>query len=574
MYTKVTYAVITKRWALAIAALLLLCTSIPFAAFAKASADATTANGFLHRQDTTIVDGNGKRVYLRGVNLGNWLLWENWLMGSSTQTTAGQTAILQKLGTLVGTAQANQFESDVYANYITAADMQRIGQLGFNVVRVPINYRILEDDSNPGVYKASGWQILDNVVNWAQQNGIYVVLDMHAAPGAQNPFFIADSKDGKADLWSDPSDQARTVNLWEAIAARYASNPTVAAYDLLNEPRAVDGPTLDGFYEQLASAVRAVDPNHMIMVEGTNYSADTSMFTNRFDDNMLIGYHQYLWGTATPEQDLTNVENTAKQLDIPLWVGEFGLDSAQNITNRINRFNGDPLISGWADWTWKASALTGFRSGQHQPNAFTPTSSWQKTINWLSGTLFAAKPTVAQATQGMKDYLTLIKSAQPDAAVTAALQTGAAAASPVIGTGTGLTGTYYKDANFGTAALTRTDPSINFNWGYGAPASGMPVNNLTVRWQGYVQPQYSETYQFTTTADDKVRVWINGTLVIDDWVVNGVHSKTGSIALQAGQKYAIQIDYAEVNLGAQIKLQWQSPSTPRVIVPTTQLYTN
>ena len=126
-------------------------------------------------------------------------------MGSPTLATIGESQIMSGLATLVGQAAADQFRTDVRATYITQSDLQEIAGLGFNSVRVPVPYTLLEDDSAPYEYKAAGWQMLDNIVSWAQQAGIYVIFDLHAAPGGPKPS-AATATQGMADyLQSIPS---------------------------------------------------------------------------------------------------------------------------------------------------------------------------------------------------------------------------------------------------------------------------------------------------------------------------------------------------------------------------------
>jgi len=209
------------------------------------------------------------------------------------------------------------------------------------------------------------------------------------------------------------------------------------------------------------------------------------------------------------------------------------------------------------------SGPSGWNSYWRLPNSFVPTARWQKVINWMADTT-KPKPTAAEAELGMQDYISTITTATVNQATIDAYK------APVI---RGLTGYYYGDPNFTTQKLIRYDSTINFNWWLWSPDGSMPGDNFSIRWTGSIQPTNSETYTFTTTVDDKVRVWIGDQLVIDDWVA-GSHSKSGSIALQAGQMYPIKIEYQEVNWGAQMQLKWQSPSTPYGIVPASQLYPN
>lgn len=147
------------------------------------------------------------------------------------------------------------------------------------------------------------------------------------------------------------------------------------------------------------------------------------------------------------------------------------------------------------------------------------------------------------------------------------------AVTPIVAdTGTSLKGEYYNNLDFTSLTVTRTDPQLNFDWGSGAPAPTMGANTFSVRWTGKVQPKFSETYRFYTTSDDGVRVWVNGQSIINNWTDHSPTENSGTITLAAGQKYDIRVDFYENSGGAVLKLSWSSPSQPKQIIPTSQLY--
>ncbi len=142
----------------------------------------------------------------------------------------------------------------------------------------------------------------------------------------------------------------------------------------------------------------------------------------------------------------------------------------------------------------------------------------------------------------------------------------------VLANGDGLLGEYYDDINFSDRFLFRTDSNVNFNWGNGSPASGMGVDNFSVRWTGQIEALYNETYTFQTTSDDGVRLWVNGQLIIDQFVDQAPTNHTGSISLDAGVLYDIRMDYYERGGGAVAQLRWSSASQGLEVVPQSQLY--
>jgi len=149
---------------------------------------------------------------------------------------------------------------------------------------------------------------------------------------------------------------------------------------------------------------------------------------------------------------------------------------------------------------------------------------------------------------------------------------------PVIGTGTGLSGQYFNDPNNGshfvTRIATRVDPTVNFDWINSAPATGVTADNFAVLWTGQVQAPFAGSYTFATTADDGVRLWVNGQLLIDNWVDQSATTKVSApVTLVAGTKYDIRMEYYEHGGGATAKLQWTHPGQPlRDVIPQTQLY--
>ena len=149
--------------------------------------------------------------------------------------------------------------------------------------------------------------------------------------------------------------------------------------------------------------------------------------------------------------------------------------------------------------------------------------------------------------------------------------------SSAVGTGVGLLGNYWSNhvssaPYTGAPTLVRTDATVNFNWGTGSPDPSISVDSFTAKWLGAVEPQFNETYTFYTTTDDGVRLWVNGQLIIDHWVDQSPTEWSGNITLLAGQRYNIEMDYYENGGGAEAILSWSSPSAPKAVIPTSQLY--
>src|SRR5881628_2869430 len=150
-------------------------------------------------------------------------------------------------------------------------------------------------------------------------------------------------------------------------------------------------------------------------------------------------------------------------------------------------------------------------------------------------------------------------------------------AAPAAGQGIGLTGQYYNDpgtgAHFVTLVLTRTDPTVNFDWASGSPGTGVQIDNFSVRWTGQVLTPVTGSYTFQTISDDGVRLWVNGQLVIDNWTDHGPTANTSpAVSLVAGTKYDVKMEFYEHGSGAFARLSWAYPGQTTQVIPQAQLY--
>lgn len=141
-------------------------------------------------------------------------------------------------------------------------------------------------------------------------------------------------------------------------------------------------------------------------------------------------------------------------------------------------------------------------------------------------------------------------------------------------TGTGLAATYFNNTTLTTpVALTRTDGPVNFDWGNGSPATGVNTDRFSVRWTGQVEPPVSGNYTFSTVSDDGVRLWVNGTQVINNWTDHApTTNNSAAITLTGGQKYDIKMEFYENGGGAVAKLLWAYPGQAQQAIPKVYLY--
>lgn len=196
---------------------------------------AASAQGFLHTSGTRIVDGNGNEVIFHGMGLGGWLLPEGYMLYTSNFADS-PSKLRSTIAALIGETNTEQFFETYRANFMTKRDVDSLAHWGFNEVRLAMNYSLMTPRDTPGVYLESGFALIDSLLSWCESSHIYLILDLHAAPGGQNPAGHSDYDPAYPSLWDTVLNRTRTVELWGKLAQRYASKRWIAGYDLLNEP--------------------------------------------------------------------------------------------------------------------------------------------------------------------------------------------------------------------------------------------------------------------------------------------------------------------------------------------------
>lgn len=356
-------------------------------------------NPMVHQQGTSIVNGDGAVLNLIGTIPLGWIQWGGalWNCGLTSEKK-----IASKLTQLVGEARFNQFRDSVYANFVAEADIAQMAAMGFNCIRVPFNHSLLEDDADPYFYKQSGWDLLDRVIDQCEAHGIYVVLDLHSAPGGQSGLFISDPDDRK--LWQEDENQNRTIELWRAIALRYKDREIVAGYDLLNEPDFPDINKLICLYQNIISSVREVDPYHMFFIEGNKYAVEFKSFDRPFSRNMAWSFHSYdLLGINAQIGNFQKAVEAGQKHQVPIWNGEFGADDISWTENTVAMFNNSTFpVSGWIFWPWKKVPIENEVNYRHLVY-FNPGANWDKVSRFIEGS--GTQPTAIEAEAGLVEFV-------------------------------------------------------------------------------------------------------------------------------------------------------------------------
>jgi endoglucanase len=379
-----------------------------FILLSLAPSGAVSQTRFVVTRGKEIVAPNGKPLLLKGINLGNWLLPEGYMF--KFKTTNSPRLIETALNQLVGEEEARHFWKTYRDNYITREDISFIKRSGFNSVRVPFSFRLFVSDTTVPRLEGPGYEMLDRIVDWCRREGLYVILDMHAAPGGQTGDNIDDSF-GYPFLFESTESQELTAGLWRKIAARYRDQTTVIGYDLLNEPiphyfdGALLNPKLEPLYRKIVSAIREVDRNHIIFLGGAQWDTNFKVFGRPFDRKVVYTFHKY-WMPVKQEAIQEYLEFRDRH-NVPVWMGESG----ENTDEWINEFRGllEAHNIGWCFWPYKKLDATSCVL------SISPPEDWAAIVAFADGprTTFEDvrknRPPKEKVKRALSDYLEKIK---------------------------------------------------------------------------------------------------------------------------------------------------------------------
>ncbi len=326
------------------------------------------SQGFLKADNKRIVNEKGENVLLRGIGLGGWMLQEGYMLHVNKESQ--QYRIKQRIELLIGKEQTQEFYQKWLSNFITKSDIDSLHSWGFNSVRLPMHYNLftLPVESEPIAGKNTwlnvGFALTDSLIAWCKANGMYVILDLHAAPGGQgNDLNISDRNPSNPSLWQSEANRQKTIALWRRLAERYANEPSVAGYDLLNEPNWGFQDTLkdrNGLSEKgniplrqllmdITKTIREVDKKHILIIEGNGWGNNYNGMLGTWDANMVLSFHKY-WNS----NDLQSIQHILKfreQYNVPVWLGETGENSNVWFMEAVRLFESNNI--GWSWWPLK-----------------------------------------------------------------------------------------------------------------------------------------------------------------------------------------------------------------------------
>lgn len=353
--------------------------------------------GFVKTAGRKLVNGEGIEILLRGVGLGGWLLPEGYMWCFPGQGDRPRR-IEKMIEELIGEEKSKLFWKKYFNRYVSEADIRQIAAEGFNSIRVPINSRHLLSGCEPDFLHKPHLELelIDRVIGWCRKYGLYVILDLHGAPGGQTGTNIDDSENDQPELFMKEQNRRATIELWRILAQRYRDEWIVAGYDLLNEPlpdwfSKCNGQVMP-LYKDIVKAIRQVDQKHMIILEGVHWATDWSVFNEKMDGNLMLQFHKY-WNNPDTESIQPYLDKR-EEWNVPIFMGEGGENNKEWLTGAFRLYE-DHNIS-WNFWTWKKM------NRSNSPYSIKMPEGWEKLVSFLKG---GDKPDQAAAEHILEEFL-------------------------------------------------------------------------------------------------------------------------------------------------------------------------
>ncbi|HWB28316.1 MAG TPA: cellulase family glycosylhydrolase [Chitinophagaceae bacterium] len=321
--------------------------------FLAYSLSSSAQSKFISVKGKEVIGTDGKPFLIRGTNLGNWLVPEGYMFKFGD--ISSPRLIDEVITELLGPADAKAFWQKYLNTYITEDDIHYLKSIGVNSIRIPFNYRIFSDETYLGSHgDKRGFMLMDRVIGWCKKEGLYVILDMHCAPGGQTGDNIDDGY-GYPFLFESEESQKQTAAIWKKIAAHYKNETTVLGYDMLNEPIATYfdkdkfNPHLEPVFKSITAAIRSVDTNHIVILGGAQWDSNFKIFGQPFDSKAMYTFHKY-WTPPTKSviQDYLDFRD---KYNVPIYCGETG----ENTDGWVDSFRVmlEQNNVGWHFWPYK-----------------------------------------------------------------------------------------------------------------------------------------------------------------------------------------------------------------------------
>lgn len=335
---------------------------------------------FLKVEGENIVKPDGSVLFIQGTNLGNWLNPEGYMFGFERMNSP--RLINDTFCELVGPDATADFWKEYKDNYITKADIDFIASTGANTIRLPFHYKLFTDEDYMGLTSnQDGFARIDSVVSWCRDNDLYLILDMHDAPGGQTGDNIDDSY-GYPWLFESPRAQEQFLDIWRRIAEYYRDEPVILGYELINEPipHFMENMNelnllLEPLQKRAVAAIREVDPNHIVLIGAPQWNSNFEPLKDTdYDDNIMFTCHRY-GGPATADaiRSYIDFRNASGK---PMYMGEIGHNTDQWQADFVKVMKENNI--GYTFWPYKK------RDGSCMVGIVMP-EEWEEVVKFAEG---------------------------------------------------------------------------------------------------------------------------------------------------------------------------------------------
>ena len=346
---------------------------------------ANASDNFVRVSGTKLMARDGQRLMIRGTNCGNWMVREPYMMNTSGNLDR-QFKFDKMIADVCGEEKVEEFDRLWMDNNFCEDDMIFLSEQGFNTLRVPMHYKYFtlpiekEPVAGEQTWLQEGFDRIDSMCEWAERHNILLILDMHACPGGQSSGDICDYDSSKPSLWESEANRTKLAALWRKIAERYKDQKCVAAYDLINETNwtlANSNKLLWDTFKSIIKAIREVDTNHIVILEGNSYSNDYNGFpSTKMDAKMVLQFHRY--GVYNTKSQVQYMADMASKYNCPVYIGEFGENSNSWTADCVCLYEEAMQFAGWTCWPMKKSNINTILQVKRVSGYDNIISQWQK----------------------------------------------------------------------------------------------------------------------------------------------------------------------------------------------------
>lgn len=360
---------------------------------------------FCRTEGKQIFDLANNSIRLKGTNVGNWLVPEGYMFKMNQINSPRK--IDELLHELIGPDSLQAFWNAYLDSYITHEDIKYLKAIGCNHIRLPFHYRLFTNDLYMG-NRNVGFKYFDKIINWCKQEELYILLDMHCAPGGQTGDNIDDSYGYPYLLFSESS-QKLFREIWVKIAQRYHDENIIIGYDLLNEPVAhyfTDeikdyNQRLHLIYKQTINEIRKVDNNHIIFLNGSVWSGDFGVFNKLFGENIVYEFHKYWFDVK--QEAIREYVDFRDNNEVPIYIGETGENSDEWVEEF--RILLDENKIPWCFWPYKKMNNTAGIMNFEEPETYKSIKDYALSDRSSYKKMRENRPVMSEVQQALNQFI-------------------------------------------------------------------------------------------------------------------------------------------------------------------------